>query len=302
MNTFDPRLLRALLILLAERNVSRAAVRLDVSQSAMSQMLARLRLQFRDPLLLRSRTGMVPTDRAMELEPQVRRIVDEYDRLFAEQERFDPARSRRKFVLSAPEYAEHMLLPPLLSRLRKEAPHVRVEVRSPRPDRAYELLESGEIDLRIAWVLSPALSLRSIPLFQDRIVCIASSNHPEIHGELGIGQFISLPHVRPASGSRTTTVRVIDEALEGLGKKLEQPFNLQNFLTIPLIVASTDMLSTMPRALAIRFAAQHSLQLLTPPLRLPRVRYAAYWHERSHKDIGHRWLRTAISETARSAA
>jgi DNA-binding transcriptional LysR family regulator len=300
MDNIDVRLLRAFVSLMSERSVSRAAERLGSSQPALSQSLARLRMLFGDPLLIRSRGGMTPTDRARELERSVRVILAEYERMLQPASRFDPAASRRRFVVSAPEYAEHMLMPALLARLRAEAPAVRVEVRTPQPERAAELLESGELDLRIAWLLQAPQALRSTPLFQDKIVCLASQSHQQIRGSLSLAQFLELPHVRPLGTGRPTTARVLDEAVEREGHKLERSFLVQNFLTIPLIVAATDMLATLPNRLALTFVAHHNLQLLEPPLRLPRIRYAAYWHERSHKDAGHRWFRSLVLEAAQA--
>ena len=299
MNNIDIRLLRAFLLFMSERSVSRTSERLGLSQPAASHLLARLRVLFNDPLLLRSRAGMIPTDRATELEKSVRRMLEDYERMVTPPEKFDAASSQRRFVLSAPEYAEHLLIPPLLRALREQAPHVRIEVRAPQPERAYELLESGEVDLRIAWVMTPPLSLRSMQLFQDRFVCLVSGSNRQVQGALSLAQFLALPHVRPLGTGRPTTARVIDEAVEGQGHKLEKSFLVQNFLTIPFILAGTDMLATLPRMLAETFAGQHRLQMLEPPLRLPRIKYAAYWHERSQKDAGHKWLRSMLQDVAR---
>jgi DNA-binding transcriptional LysR family regulator len=299
MDNIDVRLLRAFMTLMSERSVSRAADRLGVGQPALSQSLGRLRTLFGDPLLLRARGGMVPTDRANELEISVRTILAEYDRMLEPPERFDAASSRRRFVLTVPEYAEHLLMPHVFSRLRAEAPGVRVEVRAPMPDRAAELLEIGEVDLRIAWLLTAPLALRSMQLFQDEVVCIASASHPEVQGTLTLAKFLALPHVQPLGTGKPTTARVLAEAVEREGHRLERSFLVQNFLTIPLIVSRTDMLATLPRKLALTFTAQHRLQLLELPLRLPKIRYASYWHERSQKDPGHRWLRGLVQEAAR---
>lgn len=299
-SNIDVRLLRVFLALMAERSVSRAADRLGITQPAVSQTLARLRALFADPLLLRSRGGMIATERAQELEGSVRAILAEYERMLAPPDKFDPASSTRRFVITAPEYAEHLLVPKLLAQLRSEAPRVRVEVRAPQPERAVELLENGEVDVRVAWLVAPPSSLRSMPLFQDRIVCMASREHPQIRGSISLDQFLGLPHIRPLATARPTSARVLDEAIEREGRKLEQTFYVQNFLTIPSILAGTDMISTLPSRLAATFTAQHSLQVLEPPLRLPRVRYAAYWHERSQKDSGHRWFRGMLLNAARN--
>ena len=299
MHTVDIRMLRVLVTLMAEANVSRAADRLGVSQPSLSQTLARLRTAFDDPLLIRSGRGMVPTDRAREIERSARALLADYDRLLAPPHAFDATTSARRFVLTAPEYAEHLLMPPLLARLRADAPGVRIEVRAPQQERAVELLESGEVDVLIAWLLSPPGTLRSMALFQDRIVCLASRAHSRIRGSLPLAEFLRSAHVRPHSTARPTSARVLDDALERVGAKVDT-FLVQNFLTIPAILAGTDMLATLPARLAETFTAQHNLQVLELPVRVPRIRYAAYWHERSHRDAGHRWLRDELRAVART--
>ena len=301
MHRANLRPLRVLLVLLAERSVSRAAERLGISQPAASHALARLRALYQDPLLLRSRSGMIPTPRAMELEKSARRLFEEYEALTKPAAAFDPSVSARTFVLTAPEYAEHVLMAPLLRHLRAAAPNIRIEVHPPEPARSLELLERGEVDLRIAWLPKPLPSLRSMQLFQDRMVCIADRGHPRIRGSLTLEQFFTLPHVRTSVGmSRTTTGRVIDEAVQRHGRKLDRFFLLQNFLTVPHALVGTDAIATLPRTLAVAFAAQHPLQVLEPPLKLPRIRYAAYWHERNQRDEAHKWLRAAVLRAASS--
>jgi DNA-binding transcriptional LysR family regulator len=302
MYTSEIGLLRSFLVLMAERNVSRAAQRLGISQPATSHALARLRTLFGDPLLLRSRNGMLPTTRAGDIERLVRTLLEDYDRLVLRTQAFEPLSSRRTFVLTAPEYAEHLLMPPLFRRLRAEAPNVHIEFRAPRPEKAYELLESGEVDVRIAWLTKPLSSLRSMQLFQDRLACIADRNHPSVRGSVTLEQFLSLPHARTFDTSHTTTNRVIDSAVERYGRKLQLSFQVQNFLTIPLTLLGADIIATLPRTLALAFAKQYPLQVCEPPLRLPRVRYAAYWHERNQKDAGHKWLRAVVREAAGTLA
>jgi DNA-binding transcriptional LysR family regulator len=300
MDNVDIRLLRAFLVLMADKNVSVAAEHLGISQPAASHALARLRTLFDDPLLLRSRTGMVASSRAPEFEQGVRELLASWDGLVGMARPFDPAVSSQTFTISAPEYPERLLIPGLARQARAQAPHVRIEVQTPDRDRAVELLESGRLDLRIAWLPKPPQSLRSMPLFQDRIVCIAAADHPQVHGSITLEQFLTLPHARPLGTGRTTTGRTIDEAVERQGRRLNLVILVQNFLTIPLMMAGTDLIATVPRRLATVLARQHPLQILEAPLRLPRIRYAAYWHERRQKDPGHRWLRGLLQESARA--
>lgn len=301
MDNSEIRLLRAFVVLMRERSVSRAAGSLGLSQPATSHLLARLRALLGDPLLLRSRNTMVPTDRAIEIEQSVQTLLDDYDRLTRPRAPFDPAVSRRTFHLSIPEFAERYLLPPLFRRIRKEAPYVRIVVQPPNAEHSYELLERGELDLRIAWLPAPVASLRSMRLFQDQLVCIADHENPAImNGVLTLETFFALPHLRTVGYSQTTSGAVIDAAIERQGRKLMMSQVVHNFVTMPNAIPGTDLIATVPRLLAEEFISSHPLQILEPPLKLPDVRYAAYWHERSQRDAGHRWLRSALAAAGRS--
>lgn len=300
MDNVDIRLLRAFLVLMAEKNVSTAAEHLGLSQPATSHALARLRELFDDPLLLRSRSGMVASNRAPEFEKGVRTLLSTYDGLLRLARPFDPAVSSQTFVVSTPEYPERLLLPEVARRARREAPNVRIELHAPPREKALELLESGRLDLRISWLPSPPQSLRSVQLFQDRIVVVADAGHPTVRGSLTLEQFMHLPHARPHGTGRSVSGRVVDEAVQRLGGELKLAFQVQNYLTLPLILPGTDLIAAMPLRLARSLRRHHELQILEPPLRLPRIRYAAYWHERSHKDPAHIWLRKLVVESARA--
>jgi DNA-binding transcriptional LysR family regulator len=298
-DNIDIHLLRSFLVLMAERNVSRAAERLSISQPAASHALGRLRVLFGDPLLLRSRDGMAPTNRALEIERSLSGLLTALDDLVAPRGRFHPELSRRTFVVTVTEYAEFVLAPSLIARMSAEAPHMRVHMRGPDPDRILDLLATGEVDLRFGWLQKPTPSLRSQQLFQDRLVCIARRDHPAIGGTLTLDQYMSLPHVRPHFTGRTTTGRVVDEAVAKLGGALNLALLVHNYLTVPFSVAQSDLIATVPARLAAPFLTLLPLRVLEPPIRLPRMRYAAYWHERNHKDPGHQWIRRLLLETAR---
>ena len=176
---------------------------------------------------------------------------------------------------------------------------MRVVVRPPDHARAFELLERGELDLRIAWLPSSIPSLRSMLLFQDQLVCIADRKHPSIGKVLTLEDFLTLPHLRTIGYSQTTTGRVIDAAIEKQGRKLTTMLVVQNFVTMPHSIPGTDLIATVPRLLAREYAARYPLRVLEPPLQLPVVKYAAYWHERNQSDAGHRWLRAALRQAGR---
>ena len=300
MNNIDIKLLQIFLTLMRVKNVSRAAEELEISQPNTSHSLNKLRELFGDPLLIRSRNGMIPTPRALELEAKVEKLLYSYQEVINNPAKFDHTSSSRNFVITAPEHAEQMLVPIILRKIRTIAPNIRIEIRAPNPERASELLESGEIDLRIAWLLKPASSLRSLNLFQDRLVYIADKYHPTIKGGLTMKNFLSLPHARTYGEGSKTTNFVIDEAIAKIGKKLVMTFQVQNFMTIPSSLLDTDIIAALPLSLATTLATQIPLQILEPPIRLPRINYSAYWHERNQNDAGHKWLRQTVLESAQA--
>jgi DNA-binding transcriptional LysR family regulator len=294
----EMRLMRAFLVLMSERGVSRAGQRLGLSQPATSHLLGRLRTLLQDPLLLRSGNAMVPTPRALEMERIARRLVADYEMLVRPEQPFESPSSAREFVITAPEYAERLLVPPLLRDWRHEAPNVRLAVRPPDPDRAPAMLESGELDLRIAWLTEPLRSLRSMPLFEDRLVCLVCARRRDIGATLAVADFLAMPHA--IGYGHATTARILEEAIARKRHRRVPPFRVQNLQTLPHLVAGTDLIVILPQLLARDYAARQPIRIVDVPLPLPPIRYAAYWHERSQRDLGHRWLRAQFGRVARA--
>lgn len=301
MNIFeaDVALLRTFSVLMTERNVSKTAERLNISQPAVSHALDRLRKLFDDPLLIRAQGRMTPTVRALELAVDVHKILIDLEQLTATKIPFDPKTARAKFVFSATEYLEYILAPTLLARLQTEAPGVDVEIRSPNPNRSLALswLEHGELDLQLAWIPAPLPSQRFRRLFTDRLVCLARRDHPQVRGSLSVDQFLTLPHVRGSRGSQVTG-RSIDAAAATRGAKLRLLLRVENFLTIPFVVAQSDAIATIPEGLAHDFADSMQLQVLEPPLKLPNLRFGMYWHERMQNNKPHQWFRKLLADVA----
>lgn len=296
----DIHLLRCFEALMDERSVSRAAERMHVSQPAMSHALARLRRLFDDPLLLRTQTGMVPPRRALNARETVSRILLETENLLLRAVEFKPLTSRMRFVITAPEYVEHVLAPRLLQRLQQEAPGITLEIRVPDPDRATEWLEKGEIDFRLGWLRTPPRTLRSQLLFRDGFVCLARKGHPQIRGSVSQEQYFSLPHVRSRFVRNSTSGRVIDEVAAAQGRELNVAVLMQNVFTVFHAVAHSDLIATVPSRLVQGVTGQLPLQLLEPPLPIPELRIHLFWHERTHQEASHRWFRQILIDTAKS--
>ena len=181
---------------MAQRSVSRAADALATSQPAVSKALARLRTLFADPLLIRAHGRMVPTNRALELEEPVRRILADLAAVIEPPQGFDPQTAEVTFRLTAAETVEHLIFPRLIERLQEAAPGVRIEARHPSRDQALRWLETGEIDFRIGWLERPPQTLHSTTLYRDRLVCLVRKGHPEVDGRITLEQYLQLSHAR----------------------------------------------------------------------------------------------------------
>lgn len=300
LDTMDLRLLRCFDALMAERSVSRAAQRMNISQPAMSIALGRLRRLFRDPLFLRGHGEMVPTSLALSLMEPMRGVLDGLRNLASTAAPFDPRTSRTQFTLTVPGYIACVVLPRLTRYLERNAPGVDLEVRAANRERATEWLENGEVDFRMGWIREPPEDLRFKTLYRDSFVCIARRDHPGIPRKLTAELFCSLPHVRAMVHRKSDSGQVIDQAVEDLGKRLRISLLVQEILTVPYIVASSNLIAAVPARLARGFVGQLPIRAHPLPLRLPEQSIALYWHERTHRNPAHQWFRDAVGKIAKS--
>ncbi len=311
--------LRHLIVLVRERSVTRAAQHLGLSQPAVSHVLATLRRHFDDALLVRSSHGMLPTHRALELAEAALSIIEAADRLVHGRHGFDPASERCAFVITIPEFLERELAPPLLEHLQREAPGVAVEMRAPNSDLSRAWLDSGEVDFRIAWIQDPWPESRFARLPDDRLVCLVREGHPRVGPRLHVDDFFSLQHVRPFSALRTHTLQEgkgsvsleqymgVVHRLRGVAarhakRRIQIAMVAQSFSTIQQLVAQSDAIATVTERLAHTVDPRLQLRILRPPLPLPPLRGALYWHERTHTNPRHRWFRRLLLQVAQRMA
>ncbi|HND29171.1 MAG TPA: LysR family transcriptional regulator [Myxococcota bacterium] len=284
--------LRALDLLLRTRSVTRTAERLGLTQSAVSHSLRQLREVLGDPLLVRKGDGLEPTPRAEAMADPLRRALGELGGALGIGTAWDPAFSRRSFVIVMPDTHALLLLPPLLKLLRTEAPGVDLDVRA-APDGRPELgLYSQGADMAVV-VRSPELpGVMGSTLFEEEFACLVRADHPEVGAELDLATFVRLGHaLMSPQGSGTT---VVDTALEKVGLSRRIVLKIAYFLAAPLLVAQSDLVLTAPRRLAEQFATMAPLRVLKPPLPLPNFPVRMLWPERLNQDPGHRWLREAL--------
>jgi DNA-binding transcriptional LysR family regulator len=291
----DLRLLDCLDALITERNVTRAASRVHLSQPAMSSALKQLREVFRDPLLTRTQRGMVPTPRGIELAQSARAVLQDVQAMTSAARPFDPAKSQRTFRIAMTDYTEFVLLPQLVRRLRIEAPGISVAV-TPHDGRTHvDELADGEIDLAIANFRNVSGRLRARELFRERFVCLASADNAKVGKRLTLAKFTELSHafISPRGGG---FYGATDYALASIDRARRIAVSVPHFLVAPYVVASSDLVVVIAERVARHYARTLPLRLLEPPLRIEGFAVSQLWHERSDHDPGAAWLRAITTE------
>ena len=287
----DLNLLVAFDALLAERNVTRAARRLALSQPALSAQLARLRDLFGDPLFLPAQRGITPTARALELEAPVRRALDQVHDVLARGRGFDPATADLTVAIACSDYVQVAVITPLVLDLRVSAPTLQLAIRQLDGSALDRQMEAGVIDLAVMTPSTAAPALRTRPLFRERYVTIARRRHPIVKGKLTLDDFTALEHVvvSPRGGGFGGPV---DTALGKLGRKRRIAVSAASFLFVPELVARSDLIATVPERL-VRDRAD-GLQVFKPPLPVEGFGIGLVWHERTHRHPAHRWVRERV--------
>jgi LysR family nod box-dependent transcriptional activator len=295
LRQFDLNLLVALDVLLQERNVTRAAERLFLSQPAMSGMLSRLRHAFGDDLLVRVGRNLEPTEFAVGIAERVHECVVELEDLLEDTCPFIPESDRRAFRIGASDYAALLLCAPIVKRLVDGAPHMSVQFL--RLDvTAGERLNVGEIDFAIfPEEIDPVLP--SEPLFEDTWVCAAWSRHPSLADELTTEEFLRHPHMS-FNISGPGHLSVADEFLarEGLERRIVA--STESFTAAPFLLQGTTMLTIVPRRLGERMQLAAEMRLFEMPFDVPPLREKLVWNPRFTSSPGHVWMREQIVEVA----
>jgi DNA-binding transcriptional LysR family regulator len=295
INHLDLNLIVTLDVLLAERNVSRAARRLQLSQPALSARLNRLREIFADPLLLPAQRGMLATPRALELQAPVHEALEALQRAIADARPASKGALSATIGIAASDYVQFSLLIPLIEGLSAQAPGLRFAWRNLDP-RLLSQLERGEVDLALMTPETAPQPLRMTTLYHERYVAIVRREHPAVPGSLDLDRFCALDHilVSPQGGGFQGAADVV---LEALGRRRRVVLSAPAFLVVPEMVARSDMIALVPERIARLHADR--LQILDPPLAIPGFDIALVWHDRTTAHPMQRWLREQITNLVR---
>jgi DNA-binding transcriptional LysR family regulator len=297
------RELRVLNALLALRSITRTAEAMETTQPAISKMLAHLRVQFSDPLFVRNGQAMQPTAKALDIADRLRVLLAAADGLRSAATEFDPASSDRPFSLLLTDVGMIRFLPPLIARIAAIAPGISVRA-VPLDARQFEYrLETGEADLAFGAFPKAARHLRRQRLYFDDYSSVLRKRHPRLSKSQSRIGFLAERHIL-VTGSETghaahlAAHRVLSSAIAPGNVMLRVP----SFIAGAIVAAETDGVATLPTNLAQRLAGPLGLVAFETPIALPRIEIAQFWHERYHRDAGHRWLRNVTFELfARSA-
>lgn len=295
LDNFDLNLLVAFEVLLQERSVTRAAQQLNVTQSAMSASLKRLRESFGDELLVQQGKKMIPTQHALDLAPIVSETLVRLKALLATSTRFDPAKSMRRFRICASDYITTVLFVPLLQRLQIEAPGIRIELLLPGVESASQL-EAGKVDL----IITPDIFLEgshpSQLLFQERFVVVGSRDNPMLAAPMSREIFLKGSYIVVRMSNRDT---FIEKELLGLVPDRCIEVAAQSFVQVPWLLSGTNLLSVMHERLAKSAAPLFGLTFVEAPFKLPEMREMMQHHTARTNDAGLAWLRQRICHFAR---
>ena len=284
--------LQVLDVLLREHSLTRAARTLNVTQPALSKTLARLRRYFDDPLFVRVSLRMEPTPKALQLQAPVRAILERVQSLRSEHVSFHPRTSDRTFNFCVVDAGLLKLLPPLVDRLLEEAPNVRLQVLQLDAQHLEPWLESGKLDFAMGSFGSLTKQIRRQPLWVERYVSVARKGHPRIGAEPSARAFAAEKHVLvsiPGSGHAHQTA---ERALEAAIPPANIICRIPMFIGAAVVAKHTDAVATLPLSIAAVLAKDLDLQVITPPIKLPKIDIYQYWHERFHRDPGNQWIRS----------
>jgi len=295
LRQFDLNLLVALDVLLEERNVTRAAERLFLSQPAMSGMLSRLRQAFGDELLVRIGRNLEPTEFAAGIAGRVHECVQELEELLDSKRPFAPEMDSRAFRIGASDYTVLLIFGPLMQQLAERAPNMAVHF--VRLDVGVgERLVAGDIDFCILPAeFEPGLP--SAPMFDDSWVCAAWSGHPIRGDQLTIEEFLEHPHIA-FNISDPGHVSVADEYLLRNGHERRIVASTESFTAAPFLLRGTRLLTLVPRRLGERLREAADVRLLELPFDVPPLRETLAWNPRFTLSPAHAWMREQLLDAA----
>lgn len=302
LSRINLNLLVCLQVLLEERNVSRTAERLYVSQSAISKNLAQLRDVTGDPLFTRTSHGLTPTTYAEQLEVPLGEALENLWGII-QPRHFDPGTSERRFRIAMPESANELLLLNFLPNMLEDAPGIRLN--SHMMDvRSLEWLAQGRLDLVILpqdleLQKSSHPGLNQQELYRDNFACLRRKGHPDENKDWNLEHYLDSSHVRVIIEHHSDTQNLVDQELSGMSKSRDVKVTVSDFYSATHLCERTKLIFTCSRAWAENATRRYAVESLPLPFETSDISYMMWWHRRSDNDAGHQWLRQTLLQAAK---
>lgn len=291
---FDLNLVRAFIAIYEMRSVTQAAERLGLTQPTVSHALARLRELYNDRLFARGAQGLTPSALAERLHEQLSVALSTIEGTLEAQQDFDPGTSARRFRFATSDIGALFFIPPLLRRLQAVAPRLQAEFMQ-LSETVMNDLATGSLDFALGNLPHLHEHTREALLFNERYVCLLSSDYPLPRGGLQLEDFVQARHVMvtsPVSGHA-----LIESALSQRGVRRNVVALVPQFSVLPSLVEGSDLFVALPERVANLFAKQRKLQVVEIPVELPGFEVRLHWHVRSEGSAAHQWLREEMVQT-----
>jgi DNA-binding transcriptional LysR family regulator len=293
-SSIDLNLLSVFQEVYRERQISAAARRLGLTQSAVSNALARLRRTFGDELFVRTAHGMQPTPLAQQMAGPIGAAMAQVALALSQRSRFDPATSGRRFTLAMTDVGEVYFMPVLIERCRACAPLVEIASIRANGLTLKDDMETGRVDLAIGAFEDVSEALYHRALFRQRFVSMFRKDHPLAKGKVDLDRFVAASHL--IVDAAQPPYDRINGLLEKAGVTAGARFRVPHFTAVPYIVSTSELVVTVPQKLAESAAAPFGLKWVEPPLALPTLQTNVFWHRRFNHDPGVQWLRGLIAD------
>lgn len=288
LNNVDLNLFLVFNAIYNERNLTKAASILCITQPAVSNALKRFRAVVNDQLFIRTPTGMTPTPVAESMIAQVQQGIQLLGLSITSNQSFNPKTAVKNFVFSMNDMVEIALLPELMSLLTQHAPKASLETIQVKRTNIEKELTSGELDfaIDIPHVASP--QLKQMVLTKDRYVCVAREDHPLVGESITLEHYLSLGHIHISS--RRRGLGFVDMALQKMGVYRNIQMRVQHYWALPKLLANTNLLSVMPATMAKSL----KLKIIELPFAIEPIEWRLYWHKSADLDPANKWMRELI--------
>ena len=283
----DLNLIRVFVAIFETGSLSAAGLRLHVSQPSVSYSLARLRDLLREPLFTRTREGMVPTFFAKQIYIKFRQAISEIEGTIESTQSFNPAQATRRFRIAMSDVGEMFFLPYIMRYLQSQAPDIEIDVIEVDIGRLEEWLNTGKVDAAVCNRGHLSIDSAAEILFVDKYVCLVSRDHPRVGENLTMTQYLAERHilVTPETGHN-----LVEERLRELGYVRKIALSLPHLSVLPEVVATTDLLLTLPSGMAALLATQHKVRAVALPFKVRELDVMLRWPKHSEVLPAQRWL------------